>query len=268
MKRGMFICIAMVSMILGNVIVEVPKAVAQDIKVFGSAQMHSAFIDEGTQAFIKDTGINAVAEYDTSEAGVRAIINGSCTVATVARKLKLAEKALDKTLVEVLVAKDAMAVYVDKSNPVNGLSISDVQKVFSGQITNWKDIGGASGSIQVTIPQIKTACNKNFTKAAMGDQGFASSSIITQTASDTLSKVKGNSGAISFISYGAVANSPDFKALKVDGKAPGDAGYQIIQELYLVTKGQPSGDLKTYVDYFLNGNGKAIIQKNGMFPPN
>lgn len=267
MKRYVLIGMVIVSMMLVSMVGGAPRAVARGVNVYGSAQMHAAFIEEGTRAFVQETGIKAVADYKTSGAGVKALIKGTCNIATVARKLKLVEKSQDKTMVETLVAKDAIAVYVDKSNPINELSLADVEKVFSGQITDWKDVGGAAGAIQVAIPQTKTACNKNFRKAVMGKLGFAKSVIITQTASDTLEKVKGNSRAISFISYGAVATRPDLKALKVGGKVPGDAGYPIIQELYLVIKGQPSGDIKTYVDYFLTGAGKAIIQKNGMFPP-
>ncbi|MDI6686612.1 MAG: substrate-binding domain-containing protein [Desulfobacterales bacterium] len=266
MKRYMLISTAIISMVLVSMIGGVPCAVAQDINVYGSAQMDSAFIAEGTKAFIKDTGIKAVAAYDTSGAGVKAIIKGTCTIATVARKLKLGEKAQDKTLVETFVAKDPIAVYVDKNNPINQLSLADVQKVFTGQITDWKNVGGAAGSIQVAIPQTKTACNKNFKKAVMGDLGFVGSAVITPTASDTIEKVKGNIMAVSFISYGAVVSHPALKAIKVNGKNPVDPGYPVIQELYLVTKGQPAGDVKAYVDYFLTGAGKAIIQKNGMVP--
>lgn len=266
MKRYVLIGMAIVSMVLVSMIGEAPVAVAQGINVYGSAQMHAAFIDEGTRTFVKDTGIKAVADYKTSGAGVKALIKGTCNIAAVARKLKMLEKSQDKSMVETLVARDAIAVYVDKGNPINELSLSDLQKVFSGRVTDWKDVGGASGPIQVVIPQTKTACNKNFCKMAMGNAGFAKSSVITQRADGTLENVNGNSRAVSFISYGAIATRPEFKALKVDGKAPNDAGYPIIQELYLVTKGRPSGDLKAYLDYFLTGNGKAIIQKNGMFP--
>lgn len=266
MKRYLLTGIVVISMALAGIIGTAPMAAAAGVHVDGSAQMYAAFIKEGTEAFVKDTGVKAIAEQNTSEAGVKAIMKETCNVGAVARKLRLVEKSQDKTLVETLVAKDAISVYVDKANPVSEVSLGDLQKIFSGQITGWQDVGGASGTIQVAIPQTKTACNKNFRKAVMGDLGFAKSSVITEVASGTLAKVQGNPMAISFISYGAVVTRPDLKALKVGGKVPGDAEYPIIQELYFVTKGQPSGDIKSYIDYFLTGAGKGIIQKNGMFP--
>lgn len=265
MKRYLWTGIVAVSMALSGIMGTAPMAAA-GVHVDGSAQMHAAFIDEGTRAFVKDTGLEATAEQHTSGAGVKALIKGTCNVASVARKLRLVEKAKDRTIVETLVARDAISVYVDKANPVSELSLGDLQKIFSGQITDWQDVAGTSGAIQVTIPQTKTACNKNFRKAVMGKLGFAKSTLITQKASGTLAKVQGNPMAISFISYGAIATRPDLKALKVAGKMPSDAGYPIIQELYFATKGQPSGDIKRYIDYFLTGAGKGLIQKNGMFP--
>lgn len=265
MKRYLLTRMVAVSITIAVIMVPVSAAVAEGVHVDGSAQMYAAFIKQGTEAFVT-TGVKAIAEQHTSGAGVKALIKGTCTMAAVARKLKLFEKSKDKTLVETLVAKDAISVYVDKANPVTQLSLGNLQKIFSGQVTTWQDAGGASGDIQVVIPQTKTACNKNFRKVVMGSLGFAKSTLITQKASDTLDRVKGNPMAISFISYGAVATRSDLKALKIDGKIPGDTGYPIIQELYFVTKGQPAGDIKLYIDYFLTGAGKEIIEKNGMFP--
>ena len=265
MKRYLLAGMVAASIAIAGIMVPAPAVAGAGVHVDGSAQMYTAFIKQGTKAFVA-TGVEATAEQHTSGLGVKALIKGTCNVAAVARKLKLVEKSKDKTLVATLVAKDALSIYVDKANPVSDISLGDLQKIFSGQILDWQDVGGGSGAIQVVIPETKTTCNKNFRKAVMESLGFARSSLITQIASDTLAIVTGNPMAISFFSYGAVVTRPELKALKINGKNPGDAGYPIIQELYFVTKGQPAGDIKTYIDYFLTGAGKAIIEKNGMFP--
>ena len=117
------------------------------------------------------------------------------------------------------------------------------------------------------IPQTKTACNVNFTKIALsGTATYAADAIITATAGKVLEEAKGKR-AISFISYGAVSTSTDFKVLKIDGKKAGEDGYAIAQTFYLATKGEPTGAVKTYLDYFLKGAGKAFIIKAGLLPP-
>ena len=265
MKRSGWILIAAMALVLFSA---TAPAAGDGIKINGSAQMFAAFVDQGTRAFSTETGVPAEAVESTSGAGAKAIIDGACDVAAVARRLKMVEKAEGKDLVETLVANDALAVYVHRDNPVQGLSLAEVQRVFSGQIGDWKDLGGPPGPVKIVIPQTKTACNKNFQKAAMGQSGYAPSSVITELASDTLDRVRADRSAISFVSYGAIANKTDFKALKIDGKAPGASGYPLIQEMYLVTRGRPAGRIKQYVDYFVSGNGKKLIVENGMFAAN
>jgi ABC-type phosphate transport system substrate-binding protein len=117
----------------------------------------------------------------------------------------------------------------------------------------------------VVIPQTRTASNRNFAEIVMGDATFPASSVITETAGAVLEAVKGKR-AISFISFGAISNKPEFKILKVDGKSPSDSGYPINQEMYFITLGEPSGNIKKYVDFFLAGPGRDFIVKAGLLP--
>lgn len=240
---------------------------AEEIRIDGSAQMYEAFIDEGTKAFSKDTGMKAQAEQHTSTAGIRALADGKCAIATVARKLKPMEKDSIPGVVETLVAKDALAVYVNTSNPVSNLSLAQVQDIFAGKIKNWKEVGGPALPVQVVIPSIKTACCQNFQELVMAKRQFADNCQIGAIASDTLKMVMNTPGAVSFISYGAVIDQPKYKILSLDNITPGKPGYHITQEFYLVTKGQPSGDIKRYIDFYLSGKGHELLKKNGMFPP-
>lgn len=262
-KNGFaMLAVATAALILGG-----SAALAQSpLKIDGSAQMYEAFLRDGAVLFSQQSGVAATAEAHTSGAGVTAIIENTCDIGAVARKLKLVEKGRAADLTETLVATDALAVYVDASNPVKKLSMADVRRIFSGEVTDWSQIGGAAGAIEVVIPQTKTACSTNFKALAMADANFAATSKITQIANETLPLVAGNPRAVSFISFGALAGRTDLHVVTIDGKAPSDAGYGIIQEFYLVTHGAPRDAVGKFVDFFLSGPGRELIASNGMTP--
>ncbi|HOV87129.1 MAG TPA: substrate-binding domain-containing protein [Syntrophobacteraceae bacterium] len=229
----------------------------------GSSQIYWALVKDSMEAFTKETGIKVTAEDRKTQDAVPSLVSGRCNVGGLARKMKLAEKSQSQDLTETLIARDHIAVFVPAGSKAEEVTKEQLRKVFSGQITDWKDLGDDPGPIQVVIPQTKTTCNRNFTELVMGDAPFAQSSVITETAGAVLDAAKGKR-AISFISFGAVSKTADFKVLKVDGKKPGENGYPIAQEMYFATMGPPSGDVKKYVDFFLTGSGKEIILKQGL----
>ncbi|MCU0593857.1 MAG: substrate-binding domain-containing protein [Desulfobacterota bacterium] len=266
MKRKLWFTVLVVGFVLAGSAAGIPTAAAiEGVHYDGSSQIYWAFVKDTAEMFTKETGIKVVAEDRKTQDAVPSLVSGRSNVGGLARKLKLAEKAQAQDLTETLIARDYMAVFVPKDSKVENLTLQDLKKVFSGQITDWKDIGGAPGPIQVVIPQIKTACTVNFREQVMGDAPFAKDTLITETAGAVLEAAKGKP-AISYISFGAVSKTVDFKVLKIEGKQPGTAGYPLVQEMYFATKGQPEGDVKKYVEYFLKGAGKGLLEKAGLFP--
>jgi len=266
MKRftGRWLAAAALAVLAGLALSPAPAA-AEDIHVIGSSQMYHAFIKDSIEPFAKAAGVKVTADDRRSRDAVPGLVAGKCNVGATAEKLSAEEKAQDAKLTEILVARDHIAVFVAKGSTVAGLSKDQLRKIMAGEIKDWGAVGGAAGPITVVIPQSRTACNKNFAAAVMGDAAFSPASVVSPTAGDVLNDAKGKP-AISFISYGAVSGNPDFKIIKIDGKDPGEAGYLIAQEMYLVTLGPPAGNVKKYVDFFLSGAGKDIIKKAGLVP--
>lgn len=237
----------------------------EQISYDGSSQIYWALIKDSADAFTTATGIPVEAKDGKTKDAVPAVVAGRANVGGLARKMKLAEKAQAPNLCETLIARDYMAVFVASDCRVDQISLDNLRRVFSGQIADWKDLGGAPGPIQVVIPQTNTACNQNFVERVMGEATFAASSTITPTAGAVIDAARGKP-AISFISFGAVGQDRAFKVLKVDGALPGEAGYPIVQEMYLVTLGAPAGATKKYIDFFLQGQGREIIAQAGLVP--
>lgn len=262
---GRWLAAAAILAVAAGMALSPAPAAAEDIHVIGSSQMYHAFIKDSMAPFSQAAGVKVTADDRRSRDAVPGLVAGKCNVGATANKLSPEEKAQDAKLTETLVARDHIAVFVPKGSSVTGLGKDQLRKVMTGEIKDWGAIGGAAGPITVVIPQSRTACNKNFSAVIMGDAQFSQASVVSSTAGDVLSDAKGKP-AISFISFGAVSDNPDFKVIKIDGKAPGEAGYPIAQEMYLVTLGPPAGAVKQYVDFFLTGAGKDIIKKAGLLP--
>jgi phosphate transport system substrate-binding protein len=266
MKKRFWLCVVAMVLALAGAPAGIPDATAvEGIHYDGSSQIYWAFVKDSAEAFTKETGIKVTAEDRKTQDAVPSLISGRANVGGLARKLKLAEKAQGKDLAETLIAKDYIAVFVPADSKVENLTLDNLKKVFAGEIGDWKDIGDAPGAIQAVIPQIKTACTVNFRAQVMKDAPFAKTVTITETAGAVLEASKGKR-AISYISFGAVSKMSEFKVVKIDGKKPGDPGYPVAQEMYFATKGQPEGDVKKYIDFFLKGTGREIILKGGLFP--
>ena len=266
MKRRRFAGVLVASMLLLVIAAGTDKAFSEtEIRYDGSSQIYWAFVKDSADLFTRETGVKVLAEDRTTQDAVPSLVSGRCNVGGLARKMKLAEKAQGKDLVETLMAKDHLAVFVPANSKLENITGENLKKVFSGQIKDWKEIGDEHGPITVVIPQATTACHKNFRELVMGDTPFADLARVTPTAGAVLEEAKGKR-AISIISYGAVSRRPEYKILKVDGKYPGDQTYALGQDLYLVTEGPPTGIFKKYIDFFLTGNGREIILKAGLLP--
>jgi phosphate transport system substrate-binding protein len=223
----------------------------------GSSQIYRAFIMDTANAFTKETGIKVVVKERKTNDAVPSLLAGTCNVGGIARKMTKEEKALGPNLIEVLICYDHIAVLVSKKNPVSSISMKQLRDVFSGKITEWKDLNGNANKIKVVIPSEKTASNENFRKSVMSGLSFSASATVTETAGAVLEKADENS--ITFISYGAVSDNAKFKELTIDNISPGSKGYPIAQEMYLVIKNDAPEYVKSIIVYFTKGNGRKFL---------
>jgi len=193
-----------------------------------------------------------------SSAGIEAVSAGTANIGTSSRDLKPEEGKLG--LVDTPIAYDGIAVIVSPENPVNGLNKEQLQKIFSGEITNWSEVGGENRPIELVNRDEASGTREAFKKIVMGDLGFDPNAAVLPGTGQVRDVVARAAGAIGYISAGFVA--PRFtdvtvKALKVDGVAPTEeniasSAYPIGRKLHFLTKGEPTGLTKKYVDYVLS----------------
>lgn len=201
-----------------------------------------------------------------SMVGIKNLADGVCDIAMADLPDVPAEA---KEFKAHIVAKDGLAVIVHPKNPVTSLTVEQIGKIFSGAISNWKDVGGADGEITVVVREENSGGRKAFDRAC-GITGKVSAKAQAQTSSGALrTAVASNPNAIGYVATVKVDST--VRAIGVGDAAPTNenvnAGkYPLYVVIYLFTKGDPTGLAKEYIDFTLSPEGQKVIRDSGMIP--
>lgn len=213
-----------------------------------------------------------------SGTGISALINGATDIANASRKMKRSEmdklKSRYNTLgVEIACAKDGITIYLHPSNKVKELTIDQLGKIFRGEITNWKEVGGDDKAIKLYGRENSSGTYVFFQENVVkGD--YASS---TQTLPGTAAVVNAVKKDPNGIGYGGAAYAEGIEICKVkkDANSPAYQAsaetiaknqYPISRYLYMYVKSKPTGELKKYIDWVLSPEGQKLVVEAGYFP--
>ncbi|MFH1161169.1 MAG: phosphate ABC transporter substrate-binding protein [bacterium] len=213
-----------------------------------------------------------------SGTGISALINGATDICNASRSMKKSEieKLKDRynTLgVEIPCAKDGITVYLNRGNPVSELSIQQLSDIFSGKITNWKQVGGKDTPIQLYGRENSSGTYVFFQEEVVKGDYAPSCQTLPGTAAVVNAVTKDANG----IGYGGAAFAEGIKICKVkkDASSPAYEAnaenikkglYPISRYLYMYTRNRPTGDLKTYIDWILSPEGQKMVIEVGYFP--
>ena len=188
-----------------------------------------------------------------SSAGIESVSKGSSDIGTASRDLKEEEGQLG--LVDTPIAYDAIAVIVNTSNPVGGLSKDQIRQVFDGTITNWSELGGEDRPIGLVNRDEASGTREAFYKIVMEKAPFDRSAAVLPGTGQVRAVVAEAPGAIGYISLGFV--NDEVKAITVDDVAASEATvidgtYPIQRLLHFFTVGEPQGDAADYIEFVLS----------------
>ncbi len=198
-----------------------------------------------------------------SSAGVKAAANGTADIGAASRKLKESEKEYGLTVITI--ARDGIAIAVHPSNPVEGMSLEEVRKVYTGEITNWKQLGGKDAPIEVVTREEGSGTRGAFEELVMEDSKITDNAIVQPSNGAVRTTVASSENAIGFISVGFL--NDEVKGLKIDGVEPTAenivAGkYPLFRPFNYLVKGEPKGIVKAYIDFVLSEEGQKIVAKD------
>lgn len=250
-------------------------AAAEEIGYSGSSTIGQSILEAAgaKAAFERKSGLEFGSfEVPGSGKGVEALLAGKANVAGVSRPLKADEKA--KKVLGTIIGYDAVAVFVHKDNPVSDLSKEQLKDIFTGKITNWKQVGGKDAPIAVNteIQGAKRATMEMFNEMVMDKAAYAPGFKQIDLPRDQIVEVARNPNGIGTPSLGLLAAVPadvraKVKAIAVDGVQPTpediqSGAYLISRPLNLATVGAPAGSVKTFVDFMLSPEGQALVGKD------
>jgi phosphate transport system substrate-binding protein len=214
-----------------------------------------------------------------SGTGISALINGTTDICESSRTMKPAEKEklrdrYNNTGVEIPVARDGLAVYVSATSPLTEISIPDLKGIFTGKITNWKQVGGPDATIIVYSRENSSGTYVFFKETVLGGADFTPRA---QTMPGTAAVVNAVSKEKFGIGYGGAAYAKGIKILKVkkDAGSPAinpekatvlNGTYPLARPLFFYLRAKQTGEIKSFIDWVLSADGQAIVEKVGYYP--
>lgn len=240
------------------------------ISLAGSTSMEK-LCEAMSESFMeKYPDINVTAEYTGSGAGIESLESGSVDIGNSSRNLKDSE--LESGAVENVVAIDGIAVIVDKENTVTDLSSEDLAKIYKGEVTNWKDLGGKDESIVVIGRENGSGTRTAFEELLKLEDACKYAQELDSTGG-VLAKVASTPGAIGYVSLDVVDDT--VQAVKLDGAEASEesilaGNYLLSRPFVMATMGEISeqNDLvKTWFDYIASEEGQAVIKGLGLILP-
>lgn len=266
-------CLLLVVMTVGFSFTTVDKITIKgsDTMVILAQKWAEVYMSKNPNTAIQVTG-------GGSGVGLSALINGSTDIATSSRPLKMSElekiKGRYGTLgVEVACAKDGITIYMNKANPVTELTLKQLSDIYSGKITNWKDVGGADANIKLYGRENSS-----------GTYVYFKDNVVKRDYSLTCQSLPGTAAIVNAvkkdkfgIGYGGAAFDSGVKDCKIkkDANSPALAPteetirnktYPITRYLYMYLATRPTGANKKFIDWVLSPEGQKITSQVGYFP--
>lgn len=202
-----------------------------------------------------------------SGSGIQAVSEGRCDIGLSSRDLKDEEK---QTLEGTVVAIDGIAIIVNPQNSVENLTVDRIAKIYTGEVTNWKDVGGSDGPIVLIGREAASGTRDGFESITKTKNKCKYNQELTSTG-DVIQTVASNPNAIGYASLAAVKDT--IKVLKVENVTPSketiqDKSYKIQRDFVFVTKkdAKLSADAQKFFDYATSKEADDLIEKAGAIP--
>ena len=234
----------------------------------GSTSMEKVIGGLGEMFMKRNSGITFTYNPTGSGSGIKAVQEGRCDIGLASRNLKTAEA--ESGLAETVLAYDGIAVIVNLENPVSDLDVQTIAKIYTGEITNWSEVGGNDAEIVLIGREAGSGTRDGFESITGTEDACQYRQELTSTG-DVITAVSQNPGAIGYASVASVKYT--VKALTVGGVTPSnetilDGTYVFQRPFVLVTKADAelSAAAKAFFDYALSKEAHELIITAGVVP--
>lgn len=240
------------------------------IALAGSTSMEKLCEAMSESFMAENPDITVTVEYTGSGAGLESLAAGSVDIGNASRALKAEET--EQGLVENVVALDGIAVITDKDNQVSDISSEELAKIYTGEIANWKELGGEDEAIVPIGREAGSGTRDAFEELLEVADNCAYSQELDSTGA-VLAKVASTPGAIGYVSLDVVDDT--VTGLKLNGVDPTEeeilaGNYMLQRPFVMATSGEISEQneaVKAWFDYIASDAGREVIKKTGLIIP-
>ncbi|MEI6060320.1 MAG: PstS family phosphate ABC transporter substrate-binding protein [Bacteroidota bacterium] len=261
------------------VLIAINQIFAQNIKIKGSDTVLPLTQSEAEEYMKLNKKASIMVTGGGSGVGLAALENGTTDIAQSSRSLKLDEKLAlkkaGKSVKEVTIAYDALAVIVNTSNKITKLTREELEGIYTGKITNWKEVGGADMNIVVYSRETSSGTYEFFKEHVLDKKNYSPSALLMPATGAIVQSVSQTKGAIGYVGLAYVEKS--IKALKVSydqGKtyvgpsvaAAKNKTYPISRPLYYYYLISSEKTVSPFVKFVLSPQGQLLVLKTGYVP--
>ena len=217
------------------------------------------------QFMANNPGININIQGGGSALGIQSALSGAAEIG-MADLVVLPEEA--KKLNAIVVARDGIVMVVNLKNKVNNLTVDQIRDIYNGKIKNWKELGGDNSPITVISREAGSGTRSSF-ETIIKNITLLKEALIQDSNGTVRETVINDANAIGYISHGLV--NEKIKALQTNGiSCTADeimnGRYILVRPIYLLTKGEPAGGVKNFIDYVISPEGQETIKSSGLIP--
>jgi phosphate transport system substrate-binding protein len=247
---------------------------AQTLSIKGSDTLGAKLVPQLAEGFkaAGNKGVKFEIAAEGSSTAFPALANGTAQIGMSSRKIKDDERTYCRTkgvyLKEHAICHDMLCVIVNKNSPLAKLSKDQVAKIFTGQIKDWSEIGGAPGKISIYTRNTSSGTYKDWQKLAMGGRDYPSSSLKMAGNEQIAQEVAKNPNGIGYVGL-AYSKTAGTKTIVIDGIEPlakNAKKYVYARLCYLYAPDKPSAETAAFMSYVESDAGQDIVRKVGFIP--
>lgn len=252
------------------------NAMSQKLK--GSDTLLPLIQKESENYSKKNSDANVTVTGGGSGVGISALLDGTTDIGMSSRKIKFEEKMklqeARKTPIEVIVAYDALAVVINPANKVTNLTREQLEGIFTGKITNWKQVGGDDMKIVVYSRETSSGTYEFFKSDVLKNKNYMPSVLSMPATGAIIQSVSQTKGAIGYVGLAYLNNKVKAVNVSYDGKTYVEPSfenaknktYPVVRPLFLYYVKEKATTAKPFIDYILSAEGQAAVKEVGYIP--
>ncbi len=268
MKRSHFLTLALAAVLAFSL--AGGAAAAEKITMTGSTTV-LPIAQKAAEVYMKKNPGVAISVAGTGSGdGIKSIIDGTAHIGDASRDMKAKEIKLAKSKgvspVRHTIALDCIVPVVHPSNPIKDISLAKLKDIYTGRIKNWKEVGGKDKVIVVISRDSSSGTFEVWNHKVLKKMRVRPDAQLQASNGAVAQAVAGNKYAIGYVGIGYL--NARLKALTVDGVAASaktamDKSYPVARALFMFTRGEPTGEIKKFLDFIKSPAGQDLVEKEG-----